>query len=196
MEEIWKDIPGYEGLYQASNLGRIRSLAHVVEYVKHYDDRDVVSKHHFKGKILSQNKSSGYLSCIFSVDGKAVYPLVHRLVASAFIPNPDNKPEVDHIDGDTTNNCVENLRWVTSKENTANSISKGEHTSQNPYKKKAIRDVDTGEVFESMLDAEKRYKIPRGRISGAIKSGQCVYGHKFEIVEKHPKRLFNLDTKH
>lgn len=193
MKEIWKDIPGYKGLYQASNLGRIRSLDHVVEYVKHYSDRDVEAKHYFKGKILAQNKTSGYLGCILSVNGKTVYPLVHRLVASAFVPNPDNKPEVDHIDGDTTNNCADNLRWVTSKENAANSMSKGEHTCQNPYRKKAIRDADTGEIFESMLDAEKRYEIPRGRISGAIKSGQRVYGHKFEIAEKHSKKLCSLD---
>ena len=192
MEEIWKDIPGYEGLYQASSLGRIRSLDHVVEYVKHYDYGDVVAKHFFPGKILSQNKTSGYLGCIFSINGKIEYPLVHRLVASAFIPNPDNKPEVDHVDGDTTNNCVENLRWVTSRENAANSMSRGEHTCQNPYKRKAIRDVDTGEIFESMLDAEKRYNIPRGRVSGAIKSGQRVYGHKFEILQKHAKKLYNL----
>ncbi len=190
MEEIWKDIPRYEGLYQASSLGRIRSLDHVVEYVKHYDYGDVVAKHFFPGKILSQNKTSGYLSCTLSTEGDHSYPLVHRLVASAFIPNPDNKPEVDHIDGDTTNNCVENLRWVTSRENAASSMSRGEHTCQNPYRKKSIRDVDTGEVFESMMDAEKRYNIPGGRISASIKSGQRVHGHKFEIVEKHPKSLF------
>lgn len=194
MNEIWRDVPGYEGLYQASNQGRIRSLDRVVEYIKHYDYGDVKAKHCFRGRILSQTMTSGYLGCIFSSNGKIEYPLVHRLVASAFVPNPDHKPEVDHIDGNTTNNCVENLRWVTSRENAASSMSRGEHTCQNPYRKKSIRDVDTGEVFESMMDAEKRYNIPRGRISASIKSGQRVHGHKFEIIEKNSKKLFSLDS--
>lgn len=192
VDEIWRDIPGYRGLYQASSEGRIRSVSHVVNYVKHYDDKDVAANHKFTGKILSQTFTSGYLGCIISMDGKTSYPLVHRLVALAFVPNPENKPQVDHIDGDRTNNRPENLRWVTSKENHANTIDKGEHTSQQLYKKKPIRDVDTGEIFESMLAAEDKYSIPRGRISAAIKSGQRVYGHKFEIVSNKSKKLFNI----
>lgn len=190
--EVWKDIPGYEGYYQASSEGRIRSLDHELSYVKHYEHKDVLATHMFKGRILHQTYTSGYLGCIFSIDGKTTYPLVHRLVALAFVPNPENKPQVDHVDGDRTNNRPENLRWVTPKENHANAIEKGEHISQQVHKKKPIRDLDTGEIFDSMLAAEIKYNIPRGRISGAIKSGQRVYGHRFELVAKQPKKLFDI----
>lgn len=190
MEEVWKDIPGYEGLYQASTEGRIRSLDRVTEYVKHYSYGDVPVKQRFYGKVLHQSLTSGYLGTIFQVDGKTQYPLVHRLVAMTFVPNPENKPQVDHVDGNRMNNRPSNLRWVTSKENHANAISKGKHTSQQIYRKKPIRDIDTGEMFSSMMEAEDKYGIPRGRISAAIKSNQRVYGHKFEIVGKRAKRLF------
>lgn len=192
LSEIWKDIPGYIGFYQASDEGRIRSIEHTVTFTKHYEDKDVENTVTYPSKILTQTMTSGYLGVICSVNGVTSYPLVHRLVALAFIPNPENKPQVDHIDGDRTNNRPDNLRWVTNRENHASAIDKGEHISQQIYKKKPIRDVDTGEVFESMLDAEKRFNIPRGRISGAIKSGQRVYGHKFEILESKSKKLFDI----
>lgn len=190
MDELWKDIPGYEGYYQASSEGRIRSLDRVVEYVKHYNYGDVFAKHKMQGRILHQTMTSGYLGVVLQIAGKSHYPLVHRLVASAFVPNPENKPQVDHIDGDRTNNRPSNLRWVTSKENHANAIERGEHTSQQIYKKKRVRDIDTGEVFESMLAAENKFHIPRGRISAAIKSNQRVYGHKFELIGSNSKKLF------
>ena len=183
MEEIWKDIPGYEGLYQASNLGQIRSLDRVVEYVKHYSDRDVKAVHKFKGKVLKQTFTSGYLGVLLSIDGKTKDALVHRLVACTFVDNPENKPQVDHKDGDRTNNNADNLVWVTSRENHASTISRGSHTCQQLFKQKRIIDVDTGEIFDSMLSAETMYGIPRGRISSAIKSNQRVYGHKFELYK-------------
>lgn len=194
-EEIWKDIPGYEGYYQASSLGRIRSVDRTVTFSKYYEqtDKDVINVRTFPGKILTPALTSGYLGCTFSIDGKTVYPLVHQLVAKAFIPNPENKPQVDHIDGDRMNNRPENLRWVTAKENIANAIEHGEHPNRIPYGKRAIIDEDTGQRFESMLAAEKYYGIPKGRISGAIKSNQRVYGHKFKLDEaKVVRKLFDI----
>lgn len=195
-DEIWKDIPGkYLGYYQVSNLGRIRSLDREVKVTR--KNHSVVETHiqHFKGKVLSQNiAAAGYLGVTISIDNHTYYPSVHSLVALAFVPNPENKPQVDHIDGNRLNNHADNLRWVTSKENHSNAISKGQHTCQkdNPYKRKQIRDVDTGEIFESMQAAEDYYNIPRGRISYSIKSDQRVYGHKFELVETKNKKLFNF----
>lgn len=187
---IWKDIPGYEGLYQASTDGQIRSLPRTLHYIKHYSDSDIEATHSFKGKILKQTFTSGYLGVLLSVDGKTKDALVHRLVAQTFVPNPENKPQVDHIDGDRTNNNASNLRWVTCKENHANALESGKHVSRQLYKKRSVRDVDTGQVFSSMLEAESYFNIPRGRISAAIKSGQRVYGHKFELVNLN-RRLFN-----
>lgn len=101
--EIWKDIPGWEGYYQASNFGRIRSL-----------------NYHNTGRveILKQRIEKNKYARIGLVKNKIQKQyLVHRLVASAFIPNPDNLPEINHKNEDGTDNRVENLEWCTTKYN-------------------------------------------------------------------------------
>ena len=99
--EIWKDIPGYEGLYQVSNLGRVKSLCR-------------------KSGEMTQHIKKGYC-VVYLYKNKMTRTLsVHRLVASAFIPNPDNKPQIDHIDRNRTNNDTSNLRWATASENCIN----------------------------------------------------------------------------
>ena len=100
-EEIWKPVVGYEGLYEVSNLGRVRSL-------DRYDSRN----HFRKGRIMKQSYcSKGYLTIDLCLNRKNKKCLVHRLIAQAFIPNPDNLPEINHKDEDKTNNSVENLEW-------------------------------------------------------------------------------------
>lgn len=110
MQEIWKDIPNYEGMYQVSNLGNVRSL--------HWNHSNVI-------KNLKPFNNGGYLRVAFNTKNAHAKFLVHRLVAIAFIPNPENKEEVNHIDGDKTNNCVNNLEWVTRKENIHHAIRHG-----------------------------------------------------------------------
>ena len=109
MDEIWKDIEGYEGDYQVSNLGRVRSLD---KYRNGRNGAQVFCK----GKILKPFKSgpANYLTIALGRKKKAY---IHRLVAIAFIQNPLNKKEVDHINCNITDNTIENLRWVTRKEN-------------------------------------------------------------------------------
>ena len=108
--EIWKDIAGYEGLYQVSNLGRVKSLERTVRYGRGY--RTIPEK------ILKTNKKKcDYLKLNLWKEGKAKNHRVHRLVAQSFIHNPDNLPEVNHKDENKENNCVDNLEWCTSKYN-------------------------------------------------------------------------------
>lgn len=105
MDEIWKDIEGYEGLYQVSNLGNVYSC----KYKKIF--KPCIRRKYFS-VILSKNKVI-----------KNCY--VHRLVAAAFIPNPDNKPQVNHKDLNKLNNELSNLEWVTVKDNIIHGINKG-----------------------------------------------------------------------
>ena len=111
MTEVWKDIAGYEGLYQVSNLGRVKSLP---RELKRFTDRKCLAKERI---LTAHPNSKGYLRIQLKKDGKTEQRFLHRLVAEAFIPNPSNKGEVNHIDNAPTNNKAENLEWTTHKEN-------------------------------------------------------------------------------
>ena len=110
MEEIWKDIKGYEGTYQVSTLGRVKSVGRILSYKNHQDREQ-------KETVMNPYKSRDYLGIVLYSCGKRKSFLVHRLVANAFIPNPDNKEEVNHKNGNKHDNRVENLEWVTHSEN-------------------------------------------------------------------------------
>lgn len=116
MAEIWKLIKDYEGLYEISNLGRVKSLP-----------RNGTIK---TEKILTPNMSGRYARIGLRDKIKIKYS-VHRLVAEAFIPNPNNLPQVDHINGDRYDNRVENLRWVTAKENIGNPVTFAKYKTKN-----------------------------------------------------------------
>lgn len=113
--EVWKDIKGYRGLYRISNHGNIKSLARWVNAGKH--------GYFTKERILSnKTKSNQYITVALSKDGKRESTRIHRLVAEAFIPNKDNKEQVNHIDLDKKNNNVGNLEWVTPSENIQHAV--------------------------------------------------------------------------
>ena len=111
----WRPVPGWEGLYEVCCDGRIRSLQ---------------GRNYLREK--SQVLVSGYLRVALYQNPRKAFKSVHRIVAEAFIPNPDNKPEVNHKNGIKTDNRVENLEWVTSKEN-------HEHAVKNGFKKDPIK---------------------------------------------------------
>lgn len=109
--ELWKDIEGLEGLYQVSNKGNFKSLDRAVRQ----RNESIQIK---KGMVRKQTLTpKGYLFVSLSKQNINLGGLSHRFVAKAFIPNPENKPQVNHIDGVKTNNNVENLEWVTNQEN-------------------------------------------------------------------------------
>lgn len=115
MEEIWKDIEGYEGLYQVSNLGRVRSLDRVVQQLNRWGK---YQSRFYRGCVLNPGVThDNYQSVSLTRQGKSASYSVHRLVAQAFIPNPDSLPQVNHKDENPSNNCVDNLEWCTAKYN-------------------------------------------------------------------------------
>lgn len=111
MKEIWKDIEGFENMYQVSNLGKVKSLPRTIL-------RKDGKKLQIKEQILKGSKDTkGYIQVELKKDGKRNIKVIHRLVANAFISNKDNKEQVNHIDGNKENNCISNLEWVTCQEN-------------------------------------------------------------------------------
>lgn len=116
MEEVWRDVVGYEGLYQVSNLGRVKGLPVATRFGQR------IKKHPERILVPTIGKR-GYYVVGLSKEGKTVLKTLHRLIAIAFIPNPKNLPYIDHIDTNRLNNSIDNLRWCTPKENSNNPLS-------------------------------------------------------------------------
>lgn len=141
-EEVWKDIPGYEGKYQASNLGRLRSK-----------ERGLLSPFLSRG---------GYLVATVQKQGKRYGTGVHRLVALAFIPNPEQKPEINHKNGNRTDNRPENLEWCTSSENNTHRRRILHGGGGRP--ERAVVCLTTGEQFPSLTAAANATGAPLCKI--------------------------------
>lgn len=179
MTEVWKDVVGYEGYYQVSNFGRIRSVDRYVD-----DSRN--GKRLLRGGIRKATAGkNGYLSARFCMNNKPKMIMLHRVVASAFIPNPDNLPEVNHKDEDITNNCVDNLEWCTSKYN-ANYGTRNKKLSM--LHKKAVNQLDLGgnliKRWDSGREASKHFGIDPTGIMRVCKGRKESYkGYKWEYAQ-------------
>lgn len=144
MEEVWKDIEGYEGLYKVSNLGNIHSIK------SHYILKGSIDTMGYRIVNLSKNKTNKHF-------------YIHRLVAKAFIPNPDNKPQVNHIDGNKLNNNITNLEWVTGKENIRHA-SKNNLLQKNKKIYNKIKEIDNGNYFKYTVKVPFYCAIPFNEI--------------------------------
>lgn len=165
-QEIWKDINGYKGLYQVSNLGRVKSLD---RYIKQ-GNRTIK----FKSKILKQRlERNGYLRVTLYKNATPKQISVHRLVAETFINNPNNLPQVNHIDKNREHNYVTNLEWCTSLYNLQYSnIIK--NLSKTKYKK--IICNTTGEIFDSIKSASEKYNLQHSNIIKCCKGERNMTG--------------------
>ena len=187
--EKWKDVAGYEGLYQVSNLGRIKS-------VERYRDN------HGKPQIIhekiknTRTKNSGYLITDLYKNNKRKSVMIHRVVASAFLPVEERKETVNHKDGNKFNNNVENLEWssfseqnkhfykkrLKSKENIKKAV-----TAMNEKSARKILCVETNEIFDSLSDASLYSKGDRKGVPLIVRSAKTktttAYGYHWNYVD-------------
>ena len=192
--EEWRPVVGYEGLYEVSNIGRVRSLD---RYVKGK------GKSYFlhKGRVLSPGmKPEGYL--VVRLQRRTFY--IHRLVTEAFIPNPDNLPEVNHKDEDKTNNRVENLEWCNHKYNmnygTRNiraketAIKNGYWSSLSKEEKEERRKENSKKCYQEKKKLSKEEKEERRKeYRKKRKDYYKEYLHKYYQDHKEERRLYMRD---
>lgn len=169
MAVTWRPVKTYEGLYEVSSDGRVRSLP-----------RNGTSKN---GRVLkSMTIYNGYQQVVLAKYGKNSPKLVHRLVAQAFIPNPENKPAVNHKDGNTANNSVDNLEWVTHRENMIHSSHVLGNYSGN-WIGAPVRCIETGTSYKTIASASRDTGVLRTAI------GNCLSGLSKTAGGLHWKRL-------
>jgi hypothetical protein len=166
MDEVWKKIDGHS--YSVSIKGKVRN------------DRT--------GKILKSCVACGYEQVRLCENYKVFSALVHRLVATAFIDNPHKKPEVNHKDGNKTNNCVENLEWVTRSENQKHRYDILGHRGHNPSTKeanektrKSVLCVETGKIYKSITEAATKNCGAQSSLS------ECLLGKRDTFKGVHWK---------
>lgn len=172
MKEIWKDIEGYEGLYQISNLGNVRTL--------HWNRTN-------KTRLLTPFMNSGYLRIGFRQNYILKNYLIHVLVAKAFVDNPYNKPQVNHIDGNKLNNCVSNLEWVTRSENVIHAHKTNLIKSMpSRWNTKQIKQLSLDgkiiAIYKSQREASKICNYSQPKISNAIKNKKPYKNSLWEYV--------------
>lgn len=167
MEEFWKEIRGYEGLYEVSNLGRVR--------------RTTSSNRLHTNGVLKPSRRGNYLKVNLSKDGKGRDFSIHRLVAETFIPNPNNYPQVNHKDEVKTNNIVENLEWCTALQNTNYGTCVLRRSTSKVLNNKTCKPIEventlTGEIttYRNMTECALYYNTSRIQLRRCIRDSKLL----------------------
>jgi hypothetical protein len=179
MKEAWKDVPGYEGIYEASTMGRVRSLK--------YDS-------HYRGRILKGTTGkNGYKIIALWKDGRSKSETIHRVVAKTFLVNPLNKRTVNHKNGNKTDNRVQNLEWSTDSENNQHAFDFlgrkgiGLKGNKNGHSRKIVQLTMRGievRTFDCIRDAEVETNIKHENISKVARGKRShAGGFKWEYVD-------------
>lgn len=179
MQEEWKPIVGYEGLYEVSNFGQIKSLERITNNNIHISE-------HIQTQRIGE---TGYMYVGLCKEGVKANKRVHRIVAIAFVPNPENKPQVNHKDENKQNNNADNLEWVTGTENInyGTAIQRAHEKDCSPLTKKVLQIDKNGEIvaeYASQSIAAKAFNTSAGNISNCCK-GRCktVRGYSWRYKE-------------
>lgn len=193
-KEIFKDIPFFEGIYQVSNFGRVKSCERFLSNGRFQEERIM----------KQQTNHKGYKTITFYKDGKNIHYSVHKLVALLFVPNPYKKEQVDHIDCDKTNNNFSNLRWCTNAENMMYAMENNlRHIftpeESNCSRKVAKLDMNGNElaIYPSIGEAHRQNpKASVTKISAVCRGERhTTGGYRWEFRSDLPKHLENIDMK-
>lgn len=191
--ERWKDIPGFEGLYQISDYGRVKALTRTLSHKIHgsWTIKEKILKPSLNGKGQNNyNTGKGYLFVVLFDRNKKIHNVrIHRLVAENFVINPNINiyTQVDHIDCNKLNNYYKNLEWVTPLENTRRALKNGlipAKSTNKEYCMKKIICIETGQVFNSVKEAALFNGIAPTNMSQACKHNWCSKGKHFKYLEK------------
>ena len=183
--EIWKDIAGFEGLYQVSNKGRIKGLP---RYVNNHTGRILLKERFLYGSHIQK----GYVQVRLSANKTRVMYLIHVLVAKAFIPNPNNYPQVNHINGKKDDNRVENLEWCTNSMNQLHAYRMGlnKRSDKSGKPKRPVKIIDKeGRIlyFDSISALRNFFGLKRSTninkvLSPKYKSHKTIKNYKIEYA--------------
>ena len=180
MSEVWKAIPNFVGYYEASSMGRIKSVERIVRSGRGYKT--------VSSTILKPSLDEwGYEKVSLRKDGKSYSKKVNRLIAQTFIPNPNNYPQVNHIDGIKTNNCVENLEWCTPSQNMMHCHANG-LSDWNTN----VKVIETNKIYRSIAECARDIggyeQLIRECLDGKRKTHK---GYHFEIIGKRASDKYN-----
>lgn len=179
-QEVWKDIRGYEGLYQVSNMGRVKSLSHTILRSNGFPQS-------FGERILSPRHSNGYRMVTLCSIGEQGNFYVHRLVADAFIPNPNGYKEVNHKNEDKADNRAENIEWCSRRYNLLYGC-RGDKAGHSLGHKTTLIDGNGEElVFDRETSAAKFLGVTIQAISQAYRKNQKSKGYKVIIEQNGTK---------
>lgn len=164
--EIWKDVIGWEGKYKVSNLGNVKSASRLINQAngRSYTRKDKV--------MYLRTDKKGYIRAALYSNSKSKLVAVHRMVASAFIPNINNDPQVNHKDGVKSNNIASNLEWCTNAEN-------GQHAYEAGLKNMPgfleVIDLSCGFIYSTAQSAAKAKNIPKRTLYEQLKQNRHPY---------------------
>ncbi len=200
MEEIFKPVIGFEGAYEVSNLGRVKSLSRIVPTGK----GSTKVRRIYERILAVTDRGNGYFFVDMRFGKKKKLVSVHQLVAQSFIPNPENKPQVNHIDGNKKNNLLSNLEWVTASENAKHTYDKlgriALKGSKDPKSKKAYQYTAEGvlvKIWPSMVEADEQGGFCSTAISSCCLGKGKNHSHRgfiFSFTELPMEYFNNLKT--
>lgn len=195
--EIWKDVKGTDSNYQISNEGRVKSIDRVIQTSNN-------SRHYETHMLKPYLNTAGYWMVTIKINGEWKKCRVHRLLAEAWIPNPDNKPCIDHINGNRSDNRIENLRWCTYKENSNFAIAHDRlvesHSNQtNEQLMKTVQQFTLeGELvaeYKSSKEAADAVGCTRNAITKACRNNEKVKGYVWKYKEEEDAEEIDIIEK-